>query len=407
MQDYYDILGVPAAASSEDIRRAYKKLALEYHPDRNPGDARAEERFKEINEAYQTLSDPIRKNRYDFLKEYGTAASALFDTVEHEPQYRRQRTYPPYTRHYSPGEGSPYTQYKVDKKYFRDLFVTLGVFFLISAMIVGFYEFQEYLSDRQILEIKQQNHIVIQEAREHFVNGEYREALSKTSTLSVKYPYEDSYRDEFKGMMSQLTDIAQTQFEAGQYARAAEHYEIIKDYEEPMNLNTWYRIAMCHYKAGMFRQAVQAMDYILLRDRQNIPLLLQIAGIYDNDLDQPELALGYYDEAKALFKKFQATSYGEAFELIMPVEETPDIYFELFVKRADLHMRMENYEEAIKDCNWSILLRPERVAPYLMRARAFNITGVHYRACQDWESAASLGSHEAQRLASENCADDR
>jgi len=403
MQDYYEILGVTSTASSDEIRKAYKKLALIYHPDRNQGDSRAEDRFKLINEAYQTLSDPIRKNRYDFLREYGSAASALFDTVEHQPKYERQRTYPPYTRHYSPDNSGPYTQYKVDKKYFRDLFMTLGIFFLISTMIVGFYEFQEYASDRQILEIRQQNHVLLQEARENFVKGEYRKALDKVSSLNVRYPHESSYDKEFRGMMNQLSDLAQTQFDAGQYVRAAEHYEIIKDFEEPMNLNTWYRIAMCHYKAGDYRKATHAMDYILMRDRQNIPLLLQIAGIYDSDLNQPQQALGYYDEAKALFKKFQATSYGEAFELIMSAEETPDIYFELFMKRADLHMRLQNYEEAIKDCNWSILLRPERVAPYLMRARAFSMEGVDFRACEDWESAAALGSHEAERLLRVNC----
>ncbi len=403
MQDYYDILGVPSTASGDDIRKAYKKLALIYHPDRNPGDIVAEEKFKLINEAYQTLSDPIKKNRYDFLREYGTGASALFDTVEHQRRYERPRTYPPYARYYSPDQGGQFTQYKVDKKYFRDLFVTLGLFFLISTLIVGFYEFQEYMADRQILEIRQQNHIVLQEARANFVNGAYREALDKVSTLSIRYPYQSTYRKELKGMMTQLADLAQTQFDAGQYVRAAQHYEILKDFEEPMNLNTWYRIAMCHYKAKDFRKAIHSMDYILMRDRQNIPLLLQIASIYDNDLNQPEQALGYYDEAKLLFKKFQSTSYGEAFELIMPASETPDIYFELFVKRADLHMRLDNYEEAIKDCNWAILLRPERVAPYLMRARAFSWENVAYRACQDWESAAALGSHEAERLLGQHC----
>ncbi len=403
MQDYYNILGIPSTASSEDIKRAYKKLAIVYHPDKNQGDIKAEEQFKLINEAYQTLSDPIKKNRYDFLKQYGAAASTLFDTVEHEKGYSRRRTYPPYTRHYSPGESSQYTEYKVDKKYFRDLFVTLGLFFLISAVIVGFYELQEYLSERQITEIRQQNHIVLQEARENFVDGDYREALSKVTTLVARYPNESNYRKAFKGMMGQLSDVAQTQFDAAQYNRAAAHYEIIKDFEDPMNLNTWYRIAMCHYKDGQFIKSVQSLDYILLRDRQNIPLLLQIASIYDNDLRQPSQALPYYDEAKALFKKFQATSYGEAFELIMPAEDTPDIYFELFVKRAELNLRLENYEEAITDCNWAILLRPERVAPFLMRARAYSVTGVQYRACRDWKSAAALGSPEAERLFNESC----
>jgi len=66
-KDYYQILGVPRNASASDIKGAYRKLAMQYHPDRNPGDKQAEERFKEMNEAYQVLSDPQKRARYDQL----------------------------------------------------------------------------------------------------------------------------------------------------------------------------------------------------------------------------------------------------------------------------------------------------------------------------------------------------
>lgn len=64
-RDYYEVLGVPRNASQEEIKRAFRRLALKYHPDRNPGDKEAEEKFKEINEAYQVLSDPEKRARYD------------------------------------------------------------------------------------------------------------------------------------------------------------------------------------------------------------------------------------------------------------------------------------------------------------------------------------------------------
>jgi len=64
-KDYYQILGVPRNASSDDIRKAYRKLAMQYHPDRNPDDNQAEERFKEINEAYQVLNDSQKRAHYD------------------------------------------------------------------------------------------------------------------------------------------------------------------------------------------------------------------------------------------------------------------------------------------------------------------------------------------------------
>ena len=66
-KDYYKILGVERSANEDDIRKAYRKLAMQYHPDRNPNDKQAEERFKEINEAYQVLSDTKKRAHYDRL----------------------------------------------------------------------------------------------------------------------------------------------------------------------------------------------------------------------------------------------------------------------------------------------------------------------------------------------------
>ena len=64
-RDYYDVLGVNKSASSEELKSAYRKLAVKYHPDKNPGDTGAEEKFKEASEAYGILSDKEKKQNYD------------------------------------------------------------------------------------------------------------------------------------------------------------------------------------------------------------------------------------------------------------------------------------------------------------------------------------------------------
>lgn len=94
MENYYDLLGVAKTANEAEIKKAYRKLAMQYHPDRNPDDKSAEEKFKKINEAYAVLSDADKKRQYDtvgdsrFHQQYssedifrGTDFSSIFDEM--------------------------------------------------------------------------------------------------------------------------------------------------------------------------------------------------------------------------------------------------------------------------------------------------------------------------------------
>ena len=75
-RDYYEILEVPKSASPEEIKKAYRKKAIKFHPDKNPGDKKSEENFKEAAEAYEVLSDPDKRQRYDQFGHAGVGSSA-------------------------------------------------------------------------------------------------------------------------------------------------------------------------------------------------------------------------------------------------------------------------------------------------------------------------------------------
>src|SRR6478735_1204107 len=72
-RDYYEVLGVARGVQAEELKKSYRKLAVQYHPDKNPGDKKAEEKFKELSEAYEVLSDPQKRQMYD---QFGHAAGA-------------------------------------------------------------------------------------------------------------------------------------------------------------------------------------------------------------------------------------------------------------------------------------------------------------------------------------------
>lgn len=95
MKDYYKILGISPDATEEDIKRAYRRLALRYHPDKNPNDPHAEELFKEVSEAYGVLIDPIKRKRYDEMrigrekaKEFTYSREQIFRDIFTEPRFR-------------------------------------------------------------------------------------------------------------------------------------------------------------------------------------------------------------------------------------------------------------------------------------------------------------------------------
>ncbi|MBX2904387.1 MAG: J domain-containing protein [Taibaiella sp.] len=93
-KDYYKILGVEKGANAEEIKKAFRKLAVKYHPDKNPGDKKAEEKFKEANEAYDVLSDPEKKKKYDELGSNWQQYANYNAQGPSQGQYRTRRTRP-------------------------------------------------------------------------------------------------------------------------------------------------------------------------------------------------------------------------------------------------------------------------------------------------------------------------
>src|SRR6266853_2040204 len=104
-KDYYKVLGVPKTASQAEVKKAFRKLARQHHPDAKPGDTAAERRFKEINEANEVLSDPAKRAQYDELG--ANWASMALPSVRARPAALAPRSHGPSTR---PPRRSPSTR---------------------------------------------------------------------------------------------------------------------------------------------------------------------------------------------------------------------------------------------------------------------------------------------------------
>lgn len=141
--DYYEVLGVSKSATADEIKKAYRNLAFKYHPDRNPGDAAAEEKFKQISAAYDVLGDETKRRNYDmggYSQNYSNAQQQYnyysSNTTEdwYQNYYRRQQQY-----HYTnPNEEE---QEPRGKRYYWTTFVskTAQVLFSLAAFRVAIY----------------------------------------------------------------------------------------------------------------------------------------------------------------------------------------------------------------------------------------------------------------------------
>ena len=118
-KDYYAALGVGENASDGEIKKAYRKLALKYHPDKNPGDKKAEEQFKKISEAYYTLGDDKRRKEYDNLKKAG----AYTDNFSSAQGF----DYSDFARHFGGGGGARgFSSGSAFGGIFDDIFASIG-----------------------------------------------------------------------------------------------------------------------------------------------------------------------------------------------------------------------------------------------------------------------------------------
>ncbi|MBT30974.1 MAG: hypothetical protein CMO01_15045 [Thalassobius sp.] len=353
MVDYYKVLLIPSTASITDIKASFKRLALQYHPDRNPNNLQAEEKFKEINEAYQVLSDPDKRATYDFLMTYGFQLQQ-----EQEAQQRQRRP-----RAYYKGE-------KVRPEARKVRFLYFYIFAGFTAFIVMGFFFFSFME-------KQTAKNMLSDAKEHYY-------INHDSFYALKFLEAAITKDE---------ELSEAYYLTGK----------ILFNEGKNNIESLYNLDKAIYTANASEDSLGY--YYLLRGKVNIALHKTDNAVTDfneafkllpdnSDLQRTLAELYLYklqnfDEALVYYDKL--------------LDKSPKDYDALVGKGVCLQKKMEyqksfSFLEEAKNEKQS-----NGEALYYLGWHALNFKSDSIEACNYWNEAKVKGVRQADALIAKYC----
>lgn len=391
MQDFYEALGVNRDASQSQIKVAFKKMAMRYHPDRNPGNKQAEETFKLLNEAYHTLSDPVKRSRYD--SRFHIITEELNEVYWQEMKRKR----------YQQWKQSQEKRYRLDKNYFKIQGLAFLVFLLISGFCFAIINTAHFYVRQQQMEKWRANSLQLKHVNGLFGEGKFHDAFTIIRTMEERDPLDFRFGFVRDSLVAALRKKADEEFREKDFRSAVTHYLVLKNYENPVRYETLENMSMCQYYLGNYKESLEALKHLHNQQPGNLGLVYKIGVINLEKLDNPYEALQYFTMGKKLFKDNLSRVYGNAFQIVMNPQDAPDIYYSIFKARALTNMKLGNFEEAVTDCNWAVFLRPQDGEGYYLRAVA-NINMKDRRAlCEDIGKAKQLGSEQAVALGKRYC----
>ena len=380
MRNFYEVLGISRTAQPAEIKAAFKRLAKVYHPDRNPGNKEAEEAFKAINEAYHTLMNPVKKVQYD-LRLYGLTLTYHEETNWEEIKKKR----------YYQWQKAQTSRYRFDKNYFKIQGLAFLVFLIIAGFSFAIIHTAHYYVHKQYMERVRANSQMLTQVNGLFGEGRFQDAFTLIQNLEKHDPLDYRFGFARDSLVDALRKRADLEFRLKDFSAAAEHYQILREVEHPVRFETLENMSMCQYYLGNYEESLQALKHLHNQDPNNLALIYQIGIINLEKLNNPEEALQYLTLGKKLFKQNLSHVYGNAFQIVMNPSDAPDIYYYIFLARAQANLKLRKYKDSVTDCNWAIFLRRDQAEPYFFRASASIRSREYTNVCEDLTTASSLG----------------
>ena len=377
--NYYHILGVSEQASSGEIKTAYRKLAVRYHPDKNAGSIYAETRFKEISEAYRILSDPEKRARYDImvvLEEQERLAQ------QHYQQRRRRRPHP--------GQMPPVRRGRINSR--ENIVATawaIGIFIVIAIIGAGLYQYKLYQLEQEELAQLEDAKRRYEQVEALYQAGAYEQVLAHIQILFKQGYYSDRGDNLHYLSLIEVEAAGQRAFNEANYKDAAHYFQVYADYQKEYKPEILARLVISYQNAKQFRKAVQVYKNVIKQEPATIEARVGLANLYAIELKDFENALTYYSEASDIIEKDYIARYGKAFPLAMNPMDAPESHYDLHCGLARVFISMGKLKQAELALEWAMFLRPNK-------AMAYYLIGLKHREARELEAAC-----EAMRKAGE------
>lgn len=383
MKDHYATLEIASDASPADIRSAFKKLAVQYHPDKNGGDVAMEERFKEINHAYQVLSSPYEKARYDLQRSFG------FQQPAPEPPPPPYQKPPPYwyeqTRHYKPHAPIDYRENWIATLY------AFGFTLIMATIVMGVMYTYRYLENRELNELLAHRREQFELAKEKYRVGEVDQALVLINELGKLRPSERDIAEYKKALYESFARAAEDAFNKHDFLQTIYYLELIEKYAPSKPLPYKEILADAYLASGLTEQAIHTLRELLPQDYRTLALYVKLARIYQNEMDDPQEALQYYETASNLAIKNYKATYGEGYPLVISGRQLPKEHYQLYTGLALALLQNGHVERSIKAAQWNIRMWPDSVANYILAAKGYHESGNDSQACKNAREAQKRG----------------
>ncbi len=378
MISHYWILGIPESASDDEIRAAYKKKAVQYHPDKHKGDSEMEEKFKEINTAYQVLSNPYEKARYDLQLKFGGFVPD--DSYYHPPPPPRDpnKKYKKYN--YAPRE--------IDwKENARATAYAFAFTFVIAIIVMTAIGLKGLYDQKKLEALLDERREVYDAALSKHAEGNLDATLRLLNDLGTFMEPERDMAEFKKDLILDIERQSVEYFENSDYENAIAYIELLDTHTEIKALSIKENLAISYLKLNQPEKSVKVFMQLLILGYRNLSTYVQLAVIHRDELNDYPMALRYFQRANEVAKQYYQSIWGDAYVVTLTGNQLSEIHWELYTGLAEMYLETGQPEKAIDATRWNIRVWSNRPENYLIAAEGNRQLGNMDDACYNFTMA--------------------